>query len=222
MTAIILNLLAEEQRAQHERARDPFKLFIAGGIGLVALAVGIGGVLSVLAGQKRTELQALESRWDQLDNAGSVAGEFQKIKSLADEILAVNRSRILFAPQLAIAKDILPATIQLARLDFSVSEEALSAPPRDDSKPGGKHSARPTHVERLVLRMEGKATSGRPELEVDKFLQTLRSDAEFGGFVEDIQLRSIARTSVEADRSSGAVPTANFVIECRYKAKESK
>jgi hypothetical protein len=221
MTAITLNLLADEQRAQHERARDPLKLFIAGGIAVAALLVGLGGILSVFAGQKRSELHGLEARLDKMGDAGGAAGEFQKLKSLADEILAINRSRILMAPNLAIAKDIVPPTIQMARLEFTLAEETASAPVSEEQASGGK-TARPKQVERLVLRMEGKATSSRPELEVDKFLQTLRSDARFSAVVEDIQLRSIARSSTEADKAATALPTASFVIECRYKAKETR
>ena len=42
MMTITLNLLAEEQLAQEARARDPVKLFIAVGLGILTLAVALG------------------------------------------------------------------------------------------------------------------------------------------------------------------------------------
>ena len=59
--------------------------------------------------------------------------------------------------------------------------------------------------------------SGRPEIEVDNFLQTLRSDAAFVERVQQVQLRSIARAPVSSDAAAASVPAAQFVIECRYK-----
>jgi hypothetical protein len=50
----------------------------------------------------------------------------------------------------------------------------------------------------------------------------LRSDTRFGALVEDIQLRSIARTTSDADKASGVVPAVNFTIECWYKEKVKK
>ncbi len=222
MTAITLNLLAEEQLAQQERARDPLKGFIAIGIGVIAVVVALGGMFSAMAVQKRGDLAAIEARWAQIDDEGSEAGEFQKIKSLADDIVAINRSRALIAPQLAMVKEIVPPTIQLAQLDLALSQESGGGDASGEQAASGKKPARPKSSERLILRMDGRAVSSRPELEVDKFLQTLRTDARFSAAVEDIQLRSIARVSQETDKTGNTLPTANFVIECRYKAKESK
>ena len=56
-------------------------------------------------------------------------------------------------------------------------------------------------------------SSDLPELEVDKFLQSLRTDARFSAAVDDIRLRSIVR----AGGTDGAAEAAFFVIECRYK-----
>ncbi|MGO9443702.1 MAG: hypothetical protein ACLPXB_02875, partial [Thiobacillaceae bacterium] len=64
MTAITLNLLAEEQLAQEARARDPVKLFIAVGLGVLTMVVALGGVLSAVVIQKRSELGGLQSKWD--------------------------------------------------------------------------------------------------------------------------------------------------------------
>jgi hypothetical protein len=42
---ITLNLLAEEQLAQEARARDPVKLFVVVGLGILTIAVALGGML---------------------------------------------------------------------------------------------------------------------------------------------------------------------------------
>jgi hypothetical protein len=217
MTAITLNLLAEEQQAQVARAHDPLKILVAIGLGALSLVVAGGSTLSVLRGQKLTELQALEARWKSLSGSDSETA-FQKTRDLAEEIATLNHSRVLIAPQLAMVKDLVPSSIQLSHLSFALTVETV-APDTHGEASNSKRPARPRSVERLVLRLEGAASSSRPELEVDQFLQTLRDDARFSAVVEDIQLRSISRVFNEASKSSQALPTANFTIECRYKEK---
>ena len=70
------------------------------------------------------------------------------------------------------------------------------------------------------MRMDGVASSSRPELEVDQFLKALRSNARFSALVEDIQLRSISRMS--SDKAGQTITGASFVIECWYKGKAAK
>jgi hypothetical protein len=220
MTAITLNLLAEEQQAQEARARDPVKVSVAIGVCVLALVVALGGMFAAWASQKQTEMQGLRERWQKLDAADAGAGEFQQIQSLANEILALNRSRVLTAPQLALVKDVVPATVQLSRIDFMMVTEEVRQTTGEET--AGAKRQRPKSVERLVLRLEGKAVSNRPELEVDRFLQTLRGDTQFAAVVEDIELRSISRTASETDAASGALPAAGFVVECQYKARSEK
>lgn len=220
MTAITLNLLAEEQQAQQARARDPLKAFIAIGVGVVAMSVALGSVLSVFASQKRIEAQALEERWHKLDEVGEEEGEFRAMKMLAEDIVAINHSRALIAPQLAMVKDLVPATVELSLINLAAVADVANAGDGGEEGATGKKSARPKRFERLVLRMEGKVVSSRPELEVDQFLQALRTDAQFSAVVEDIQLRSISRTAANTEAASGALAGANFVVECQYKRKE--
>jgi hypothetical protein len=222
MTAIILNLLAEEQQAQTARARDPLKIFIAVGLAVLSVAVACGSALSVISGQKAVELQGIETRWKKLNGNGGQEDEFQKIRALAEEIVAVNNSRAVVAPELALVKDLIPPTVRLSQISFSL---AVTIPKVENSGDGGisgKRVARLAPIERLALRLEGIAISSRPELEVDKFLQTLRDNARFGAVIDDIQLRSESRTSVDIEKTGRAVPGANFVIECRYKEKVKK
>jgi hypothetical protein len=218
MTAITLNLLAEEQQAQEQRAHDPVKLIFAVGLGVAALVAALGAVMGILAGRTATELQALEARWNELESVGAGEGEFQATKRLADDIVAGNRARQLLAPQLALLKDVVPASIQLSRFDFAIATETAAVEANPDDEMTGK-PARPKRTERLTLRLDGKAVAVRPELEVDKFLQTLRTDERFSTMVTDIQLRSIARVSAEAVTPGSTVNSAVFVIECRYKEK---
>ncbi len=217
MIAITLNLLAEEQQVQEARARDPFKLVIAIGLTVLTAVVAWGSSLSAMQGQKRAELQRLETRWDKMNHAGEQDGEFQKIHALAEEIVALNHSRILMAPQLAMVKDLIPPTVQLSQLSFAVETATVDAGAEETA--GGKR-AHPKQIERLVLRMDGTAQSSRPELEVDQFLRTLRSNARFGAVVDDIQLRSISRTFIDTGKTGHTLVAANFVIECRYKEQK--
>jgi hypothetical protein len=219
MTAITLNLLAEEQRVQEERARDPIKIFIAIGLTLLALVVAAGSTLSVIQGQKRAELQRLEAEWQMISPTGKQESQFQSTRALAEEIMALNHSRTLIAPQLSMVKDLIPPTVRLAQLSFTMETTTLG--PGAEDVAGGKR-AYPKQVERLMLRMDGKVYSSHPELELDQFLQTLRGDARFSAAVDDIQLRAISRASSDADRTGHSAASVTFVIECRYKEKPRK
>jgi hypothetical protein len=225
MTAITLNLLAEEQLAEQASARDPLKTAIAAGALIISFTALSGSVLWVYAGQKKTEAGRLQARWDTLAASEQGAGGeiFQSIKSMADDVVAINRSRMLWAPQLAVVKDIVPDSIQLLRLNFSVTTEAqqLGAAPSGEESASGKSKRPPApkNTERVTLQLEGKAVSSRPEIEVDTFIQTLRSNPVFSEQVKQIQLRSIARAPIVNDRAEANVPAAQFVIDCLYKER---
>ena len=210
MMAITLNLLAEEQLAQEARARDPVKLFIAVGLGAITIAVALGGVLSAILSQKHSQLGGLQSKWEKLNSGGADESNFQRLNNAAGEIVAMNHSRVLIAPQLALVKDLIPPSVQLTQLAFAMSVE----------NPGseGGHNKK---GQRLVVRLDGKAYGVQPELEVDRFLKLLRGDARFNALVEDIQLRSIAHVS-ETDKSGVTKDAASFSIECWYKEKGAK
>jgi hypothetical protein len=210
MTTITLNLLAEEQLALEARARDPVKLFIAIGLGVLTVAVALGGVLSAVLMQKRSELAGLQTKWTKLNNGGAEESNFQKLNNSAAEIVAINHSRVLLAPQLALVRDLIPASVELTQLAFAMS---LESP--------GSDGGHPQKSQRLVVRLDGKAFGGQPELEVDRFLKLLRTDAHFSVLVEDIQLRSIARVA-ETDKAGVTRDAASFSIECWYKEKTTK
>jgi hypothetical protein len=222
MIAITLNLLAEEQQAQVERARDPIKLFIAVGLAVLTVVVACGGTLSAMLAQRRVELQGLETRWKKMNDVGQGEGDYQKESALAAELTAVNHARIVVAPQLAMVKDIIPSSVQLTHINFALAAQTTGGDSGGEEGTESKHPARPKQTKHLVLQLQGLAASARPELEVDQFLKSLRSDTRFGALVEDIQLRSIARTTSDADKAGGAVPAVNFTIECWYKEKVKK
>jgi hypothetical protein len=210
MTAITLNLLAEEQLAQEARARDPVKLFIAVGLGVLTIVVALGGVLSAILMQKRADLAGLQSKWDKMNEGGAEESDFQRLNNSAGEIVALNHSRVLIAPQLALVKDLIPSSVELTQLAFAMSVESP-----------GSEGGHPKKSRRLVVRLDGKAFGGQPELEVDRFLKLLRSDARFSALVEDIQLRSIARVA-ETDKSGVTRDAASFSIECWCKEQATK
>ena len=231
MTAITLNLLAEEQLAEQANARDPVKTTTAIGTTLLMISVLCGSLLWMEAGQKRTEATLLQSRWDNL-NALQTTGagtDFKSAKSYADDLVSLSRSRTLYAHQLALIKDLVPDSVQLDRINLALNTEVreggetvggdtAASTGKDKAKP--TRTAKPRNVESLRLQLDGKAVSSHPEMEVDKFLQSLRTDPEFSAQVEQIQLRSIARSPVSGDSASVSLPSATFVIECQYKEQK--
>ena len=223
MTAITLNLLAEQQLAQVERARDPVKIFIAVGLSVLAALVAWASILSIIAAQRKAELRGLQSRWEKMNALGDKEVEFQQMRAFAEGIVAVNHSRVLVAPQLAMVKDVIPQSILLSRLGFAVVVETPSSDAGGGDAASNKRKAHPRSVERLMLRLEGTASSSRPELEVDQFLRTLRTDPQFSAVIDDIQLRSISRSTGDASGKDGhTLLAADFVIECRYKEMANK
>ena len=66
MTAITLNLLAEEQLAELANARDPVKGAVAIGVGLLMVTVLTGSALYVGASQKKADANLLKARYDAL------------------------------------------------------------------------------------------------------------------------------------------------------------
>jgi hypothetical protein len=220
MTAITLNLLAEEQLAQEARARDPVKLFIAVGLGILTVAVALGGVLSAILIQKRAELTGLQSKWDKMNDGGAEESDFQKLNNTAGEIVQVNHARVLIAPQLALVKDLIPSSVELKQLAFAISLENPGTDGGGDDGEGG-HGGHAKKVQRLVVRLDGTAFGGQPELEVDRFLKLIRNDARFSALVEDIQLRSISHEAA-TDKSGATRAAASFSIECWYKEHSTK
>ena len=225
MTAITLNLLAEEQLAEQANARDPLKTAVAICASILTLVVMSGSVLYVVAGQKKTEANLLQARWDSSVAAEAVGGtaDFRSVKSMADDIIAINHSRPLYAHQLALIKDLVPDSVQLTRITFTLALEVRDAGNADTAGSADADKDKPRRVavaktvSHLNLQLEGKAMSNRPELEVDTLIQTLRSNAAFNERVKQIQLRSIARSPVSTSEGAPTVPTAQFVIECQYK-----
>jgi hypothetical protein len=189
---------------------------------VLSVAMACGSALSVVSGRKAAELRGLEARWKMLNSGGGQEDEFQKIRALAEEIVAVNNSRVLMAPQLALVKDLIPPTVRLSQISFSLAVEIPRVESSGDEATGGKRVRQPAPIERLVLRLEGIAISSRPELEVDKFLQTLRDNTRFSAVIDDIQLLSVSRTSLDIEKTGHPVLAANFAIECRYKEKGKK
>src|SRR5580698_6061714 len=123
MIAITLNLLAEEQQAQVERARDPIKLFIAVGLGVLTAAVAWGGALSAILSERQVELQGLEAQWKKMNDVGQGESDYQKDSDYAAGIVTMNHSRTVVAPQLAMVKDIIPSSVKLTHINFALATE---------------------------------------------------------------------------------------------------
>jgi hypothetical protein len=226
MRVITLNLLAEEQFAQEASARDPLKVAIALGVSCVLLCSVAGSVMAHYAEIKRMEADALKARWEKLGGGQSAAGaDTQSVKAVADDILAINQARQLYAPRLALLKDLVPDSVQLQQINFVLSQTVQVAVPvapepaaaGDNAKPA-RPVLRPKTTDHLSLQLNGKVLSNRPEIEVDEFIKSLSSDPVFSSQVKEIKLQSISRAAPAAD---GATSTsALFTIECQYKERK--
>lgn len=226
MTPITLNLLVEEQLAHEASTRDPLRLAILAGVSLLAVAVALGGWTQALARRKQIQAAALQQKWAVVEAAQAQAGAgFAAVKMFAEDILAVNQSRVLYAPELALIKDLIPETVQLTALKFTTAREIqapeeLPAPSKNDDEPVKLRRPAVKTTERVILQLDGKAVGARPEMLVDNFIKSLGESAAFRAKVERVELRSIVRNPVTVE---GAMPVENiatFVIECQYKERQ--
>lgn len=225
MTAITLNLLVEEQLAQEAEARDPVKLAAAGAVCVIAVAALLGMAVARSAARKTAEADTLQTKWDTIQsNPSASTGDTKSYKALAEEIRAINHARPLYASQLAIIKDVVPATIQLTQIGFSyVIDEAAPAPEPPAAGVNGEkpvRRVRPKGREHLSLILGGQAACARPEIEVDEFIRKMQTDPALSNVVDEVRLRSIARAPVPADVTEIKAPTAMFSIECQYKGRQ--
>ncbi|MCX7915292.1 MAG: hypothetical protein N3A53_03185 [Verrucomicrobiae bacterium] len=219
MAVITINLLAEEQLARKERAHDPLKIVLAVGLGLVTVAVGLGGWFSLLASRAQTAHESAKSRLAELEKGNVAVQEFQQQRTLAEALVAVHESRVLVAPLLAQFKDAVPDSISLRGLQFQMVTETKSAEPVAE---GETKRPKPQKTERMVVRLDGVARGTPPELTVDRFLQTMRRDPQLAKTVEEIQLVSISRQLATREANGAAAPVATFTVECRLKDKKSR
>jgi hypothetical protein len=226
MNPIFLNLLVEEQLAEQASARDPLRTAVSIAGVIVVLAVGAGVGVSWWVGGVKRQAEQLQAQREKLVKGGSSEGpsDLRSWKSFADDIVAMNQSRTLIAPQLALLKELVPGTIQLNRFNVNLSAEAAAAMQTiqpGDKGGGSRRPARAVNVERVTLQMEGKAEALQPELEVQKFIGTLKEHPQLKTAIESVELRSISR-EVSGPMVPGEVRTAiaRFVIECRYREKQ--
>jgi hypothetical protein len=223
MTAITLNLLVEEQMAQDAQARDPVKLVAACGICAITVAVLLGMVVSRFTARRTAEAEALQAKWSKLESNPSAAIDTTKsYKALAEDIHAINHTRPLYASQLAVIKDVVPETIRLTQINFTFVTEDPTASPElpPPGENGGKPARKPqTKVrQRLALVLTGQAESARPEIAVDEFIKKMQAYPALSNVVDEVRLRSIARTAVPTDVAEKKAPTTLFSIECQYKS----
>ncbi len=217
MTPLTLNLLAEEQQAEEASARDPVKFAIIIGVVFLALTAAGGVLMMMWAEEKRTEADRLQRRWDEM-TLKPTGGTFRALKLFAEDLVSIHQGRMLLAPQLARMKDLVPDSIFLTRAGFRMDVE-MGRTSGPTAVEGGGASPRGQNMEQLLLRLDGTAVGARPEIEVDKFLKTLRSDASLSNQVTEVALRSIGFGASSTDNGQQTM-TAQFVIECVY--KESK
>src|SRR5512137_1235198 len=126
---LILNLLAEEKLAEIKNARDPLKVAVAVTICVLTLSVGTGSLFGLKAERKRMELIELQRKRNKV-TAGTTVGDAEELKTtrvFCEEVMAINRNRALFAPQLALIKNIIPDTIQLTRINVGINSEVHAA-----------------------------------------------------------------------------------------------
>ncbi|MGD0016365.1 MAG: hypothetical protein ABSC38_02450 [Verrucomicrobiia bacterium] len=226
MNFIIINFLLEEQQAEQERARDPVKIAIAIGMSALTLVTAVSTMLWVLAVNYKAETGKLYREWQQVEaqQTKGESGSFLVVKAMADDLIELNRSRPLYAPQLALIQDLMPDSIQLTHLNLAATVEIQeqTGTPSDESGGGKpKRPSRPKMVEHMILCLEGQAVGMRPELEATAFRQMLETNAAFQVYVNKVELRSISRGATTGDGGVAGEPSADqFVIVCQYKERK--
>jgi hypothetical protein len=214
MTAITLNLLVEEQRAHEARAHDPVKTCVAIGVGLLMITAVIGSVAGVRASSRKAEASQLQRQHDQLvaSRQNGAATGFKALKSQMETIVVLNEGRVVFAPQLAMIKDVVPESIELTRLELKINAELQQGGVDEKGRARANRN-----VERPSLKLEGRATSVRPELAVDMFINALGEKSELREMIDKVQLRSIASVPLREFEKETRGSAVSFVIEATYK-----
>jgi len=222
VTTIAINLLVEEELTQRAQSRDPFKIAVIIGGAVLALTLITGVILGQLAGRKTQEAATLQAKWDKMQakQPSSSGADTGALRTIANDYLAVNKARPLYAPQLALVKDVIPDTIQLVAIRLGLVTETVvsSAPPAPGvSEAKAARAAKPKTVERMNLVLDGSATCARPEIEVDEFIKNLRVHPLFSKYVEDVRLRSITRVAGKTEAGGANLPSVSFSIDCVYR-----
>jgi len=215
LTPLTLNLLAEEQQAEAASARDPVKFAIVISILILLITASVGVWMMMRAEQKRAEADRLQKRWDEMTTKQS-GGTFRSLKLFAEDLVSIHQRRMLLAPQLARIKDLMPDSIFMGRMGLRMNTEVTTVRAPAPAEGDAPRATRSQTVEWLLLRLEGTAIGARPEIDVDDFLQTLRTDPVLSNQVREVSLRSTGRTPP----GTGPKPKtlmAQFVIECLYK-----
>jgi hypothetical protein len=212
---IILNLIVEEQLAKEANVRDPVKIAGLLGACLLLVVAGVGYFLNWRSDAKAQEALALQRRFDAATaQAAEGTGDLRTWRLLANDVVAINNTRSLFAWQLAWVKDVVPETILLRSVNMTVVAEAGGALPTPMDVSAGKVKVpRAATTERVLLRLEGQAVCAKPEIEVDEFIKSMKNHPGIKDNMERVELRSIARSN----SGPGEPPIAQFVIECQYK-----
>jgi len=225
VTAIAINLLVEEQLNQQAKARDPLKIAIAIGMGLLAITVSIGVILGHLVEQEKQAVGTLQAKWAsmQATQSGVSGSDTKALQVVASDYLSINQARTVYGPQMALIKEVIPDSIQLTQARFAMVTEVSTARPAPEPVTGESNAkaarlAIPKSTERMDLLLDGWIVCARPEIEIDLFIKSLRTHSAFGKLLKDVRLRSISRAGT--DGSTTASPSATFVIDCIY--KESK
>ena len=224
MNPIIINLLAREEQAEQARARDPVKVLIVISTLLLAIVVGIGGVLFGLALHSGVDLKGLEHRRTELEKqqtSGNI-GAFLALKQWSGDLLEINQARRLFAPQLALIKDLVPDCIQLSRLTLATTAVVRAptgpTPEGMDDVKAKIASRAPPASQVVVLQLEGKVISPHPEDAMASFRRDLETNGTFGAQIQQVKLRSYMRVSSPTERGGSVV--GQFVLECQYKEQK--
>lgn len=225
MRPVYLNLLVEEELAESASKHDPVRVAISIAGVLLLLVATAGAATSWWVGRIKNQADQLQAQRDKLlgTQSDEGPGDLRVWKNFADDAVAMNQSRSLFAPQLALLKELVPDTIQLGRFNISVSTE--SAPVAQAIQPGDKGGAprrlaRALNTERVTLQMDGKAEAARPDIVVKEFIDSIKQHPQLKDIIESVDLRSISvETGPPPVPGETRPAVARFVIECRYREK---
>jgi len=214
---IHINLLAEAQIAEDSRRRDPVKRAIFAGALLVALALVWSSSLQLEAMIAKEDLARVQSQiethtnaWqDVLDNQKKVFDARAKLTALQQ----LSEARFLQGNFLNALQKLSLNGVQLTQV--KVDQSYLNNPGTPNQTSNGHvtrgHPAAAT--EKITVSLDARDSSANPGDKVDKFKETLASQAYFKTILSTtngVQLTSLSPPQNGADGKSYVL----FTLEC--------
>ena len=224
---IRINLLAEAQALEDQRRRDPVKRAILAGVILLAIMLAWSSSLMLKTMVVKSEQNRMESELNSrtndyrqvLDNKRKLAESNQKLEAL--HRLATNR--FLVGNFLNAFQQTTIEGVQLVRLkldqNYTVIEESKAAKKEEGEEATAAPAKPASATEKISFAINAKDLSPTPGDAVNRFRDTLATDAYFKaqlGEQNGIRLKSLSASQTDLDGK----PFLLFALEANLPEKK--